>query len=46
VKVITNKEKIDELLTRGVERIYPSREKLEEVLLSGKKLKLYQGLRS
>ena len=43
MKVITYKEKIDELLTRGVERIYPSREKLEEVLLSGKKLKLYQG---
>ncbi len=39
----SNKDKIDELLTRGVEKIYPSREKLEEVLRSGKKLKLYQG---
>ncbi len=36
-------DKIDELLSRGVDKIYPSREKLEEVLRSGKKLKLYQG---
>jgi tyrosyl-tRNA synthetase len=40
-----NKEvgKIEELLTRGVDKIYPSKKELEEVLLSGKKLKLYQG---
>lgn len=36
-------DKIDELLTRGVEKIYPSKENLEKVLRSGKKLKLYQG---
>ena len=36
-------EKIEELLTRSVAAIYPSKEKLREVLLSGKKLKLYQG---
>lgn len=36
-------DKIDELLTRGVEKIYPSKEELEKVLRSGKKLKLYQG---
>lgn len=36
-------DKIDELLTRGVDKIYPSYEKLEEVLRSGKKLRLYQG---
>lgn len=36
-------DKIDELLTRGVEKIYPSKEDLEKVLRSGKKLKLYQG---
>ncbi len=35
--------KIQELLTRGVDKIYPSKEKLEEVLRSGKKLRLYQG---
>jgi tyrosyl-tRNA synthetase len=40
---MTDKQKIDELLTRGVDKIYPSRELLEKVLLSGKKLKLYQG---
>lgn len=34
---------IDDLLTRGVEHIYPSREALEKVLRSGKKLRLYQG---
>jgi len=34
---------IEELLTRGVDRIYPSKQALEEVLRSGKKLTLYQG---
>src|SRR3989344_2136424 len=34
---------IDELLTRGVDKIYPSREELEKILRSGRKLKLYQG---
>ncbi len=34
---------IDTLLTRGVDKIYPSREALEKVLRSGKKLRLYQG---
>ncbi len=36
-------DKIDELLTRGVDKIYPTREELEKILRSGKKLKLYQG---
>lgn len=36
-------DKINELLTRGVEKIYPSKDELEKVLRSGKKLKLYQG---
>jgi tyrosyl-tRNA synthetase len=39
----TRMDKITELLTRGVDAIYPSREALEKVLRSGKKLKLYQG---
>lgn len=38
-----DKEKIREVLTRGVASIYPSKEALEKVLLSGLKLKLYQG---
>ncbi|HNP89442.1 MAG: Tyrosine--tRNA ligase [Microgenomates group bacterium ADurb.Bin219] len=36
-------DKIEELLTRGVEKIYPSPEALEKILRSGKKIKLYQG---
>jgi tyrosyl-tRNA synthetase len=36
-------DKIEELLTRGVDKIYPSKEALEKVLRSGKKLRLYQG---
>ena len=36
-------DQIDFLLTRGVDKIYPSREELEKVLRSGKKLRLYQG---
>jgi len=36
-------DKIEELLTRGVDTIYPTKEELEKVLRSGKKLKLYQG---
>jgi len=43
MKVITDEKKIDELLTRGVDKIYPSKESLKQILLSGKKLKLYQG---
>ncbi len=34
---------IRELLTRGVVKIYPSKETLEKLLLSGKKIRLYQG---
>jgi tyrosyl-tRNA synthetase len=34
---------IDELLTRGVDKIYPSKEALENVLISGKKLTIYMG---
>jgi tyrosyl-tRNA synthetase len=36
-------DKIDEVLTRGVEKIYPTKEALEKILRSGKKIKLYQG---
>ncbi|MFZ2522024.1 MAG: tyrosine--tRNA ligase [Minisyncoccia bacterium] len=42
-KVIVDESKIEELLTRGVDRIYPSKEGLKSVLLSGKRLRLYQG---
>ncbi|HSW47739.1 MAG TPA: tyrosine--tRNA ligase [Candidatus Saccharimonadales bacterium] len=36
-------DKIEELLTRGVDKIYPSKQELEKILKSGKKLRLYQG---
>jgi len=42
-KVNTNKEKIKEILERGVEKIYPSRKKLEKKLLSGDRTRLYCG---
>jgi len=41
--VSTDKEKIEELLSRGVENIYPNREFLEKALRSGKQLSLYTG---
>lgn len=36
-------DKIEEVLTRGVDKIYPTKEALEKVLKSGKKLRVYQG---
>src|SRR3990167_7970672 len=44
MKVITEEKKIDELLTRWVERVYPDKTTLEKVLISGKKIKLYYGI--
>ncbi|MBI2674033.1 MAG: tyrosine--tRNA ligase [Candidatus Zambryskibacteria bacterium] len=37
-------KEIEELLTRGVERIYPDKSALEKVLMSGKKIRLYYGI--
>ncbi len=37
-------DKIEELLTRGVQNIIPSKEKLRELLASGKKLNVYLGI--
>ena len=42
-KIIIDKEKINEVLTRGVEKIYPDRASAEKVLLSGKRLRIYCG---
>lgn len=41
--MMVSMDAIDHLLSRGVDTIYPSREALEGVLRSGKKLTLYQG---
>lgn len=43
-KVNTDKEKIQDLLTRSVANIYPSREYLEKLLGSGQRLSLYLGI--
>ncbi len=40
----TNPEKIEELLTRSIDTIYPSKEALKTVLLSGKQLRIYVGI--
>ncbi len=44
IKVITNKDKVDEILSRGVEEIYPTKAALEKVLRSGQAIKLYNGI--
>ncbi len=36
-------DKIDEVLSRGVEKVFPSKQALEKILRSGKKIKIYQG---
>lgn len=43
VKVITDEKLIDEFLERGVEKIYPSKEELKKKLMSGERLRVYQG---
>ena len=42
--MVTNPEKIQEVLTCGVERIYPSREEFEKKLMSGERLRIYLGI--
>jgi len=37
-------DKIEQLLTRGVEKIYPSKAELKKVLLSGGKMRIYNGI--
>ncbi|MEK7117889.1 MAG: tyrosine--tRNA ligase [Patescibacteria group bacterium] len=41
---MNEREKIEELLTRSVAAIYPNKEELKKVLLSGKKLRIYNGI--
>jgi tyrosyl-tRNA synthetase len=41
--VITDEKLIDEVLTRGVENIFPSKEELKKVLMSGKRIRIYCG---
>ena len=41
--VITDEKLVDEILNRGVEKIYPSRAELKKKLMSGDKIRLYCG---
>lgn len=43
-KVITDENKINELLTRGVENIFPNFDFLKSKLMSGKRISLYLGI--
>jgi len=42
-KVIINEKKVEEVLTKGVEAIYPTKEGLKKLLMSGKRIRLYCG---
>ncbi|MCU0678856.1 MAG: tyrosine--tRNA ligase [Planctomycetes bacterium] len=42
-KIITDREKINEVLTRGVEQIFPDRATFEKILHSGRRIRLYCG---
>jgi tyrosyl-tRNA synthetase len=42
-KVLKDKKLIDEFLERGVEAIYPSKDAFRKKLLSGERLKIYEG---
>lgn len=43
MKVLTDEKLINKFLNRGVEAIYPSKEALRKKLISGERLKVYQG---
>ena len=42
-EIIIDPEKIKEVLSRGVEKVFPSSEALEKVLATGKRIRLYCG---
>ena len=42
--VITDKDRIEEALSRRIDAVYPSKGALERVLLSGKRLRIYLGI--
>ena len=43
MKIITDLQKIEEVLTKGVEVVYPNKEALKRELLSGRRLRIYCG---
>lgn len=42
-KIITDERLVEDVLTRGVEKIYPDKEVLKKKLMSGERIKLYCG---
>ncbi|MBD3363149.1 tyrosine--tRNA ligase [Candidatus Dojkabacteria bacterium] len=42
--VVTDEKKINEVLTKGVKEIFPEKEDLKKLMMSGKRLKLYTGI--
>ena len=44
MKTNTDPKKIKEVLSRAIEKIYPSKKSLEKILKSGKRLKIYFGI--
>ncbi|MGB8815872.1 MAG: tyrosine--tRNA ligase [Minisyncoccia bacterium] len=44
MKIDTDEKKIDEILNRGIENIYPNREFLKKKLLSGERQTIYLGI--
>lgn len=43
-KIITDEKKIEDVLSRSVDKIYPDKESLKKMLLSGKQIKVYCGI--
>jgi tyrosyl-tRNA synthetase len=43
-KISTDKEKIEEILTRSVDGVYPSKDELRKMLVSGREIKIYMGI--
>jgi tyrosyl-tRNA synthetase len=44
MKMITDENILEDILTRSISKIYPSKEILKDVLLSGKKMRIYMGI--
>ena len=44
MKIDTDPKKIEDFLTRGVENVYPNKEFVKNLLLSGKKITMYLGM--
>jgi len=43
MKILKDEKKINNLLEKAVDEIFPSKEELKKLLLSGKRIKVYQG---